>query len=407
VDAAGNEANAESPAVNIDLTAPTIAGSRAPLANGYGWNNTDVTVAFTCGDALSGVASCTADDVLTDEGTAQQRVGQVTDLAGNTASATVGGINIDKTAPTVNGSRLTPANANGWNNGPVASHFEAQDALSGIDGPPTADVTLSQEGANQTASASFTDKAGNTGGITVGGINIDLTAPVVAVPGPLTVLATSASGASVSYSATASDAGSGTAGATCSPASGATFAIGETIVTCTATDASGNTGAATFTVTVADITTPGAMHGNGFIREGDRRYEFGFLVLESPRAGERGFFTLQVSEQRPRGRNGRGPQSGTDRLVARDIDFIAFSDDPTHRPGRPRRPQVDAVRFSGAGSWKGASGYRFEVLASDEGEPGRHRESISITVWDPSGAVVAHVEGELDGGNVQSRRIHR
>ena len=42
------------------LAAPTLGGSQTPVANGNGWNNTDVTVTFTCGDALSGIATCTA-----------------------------------------------------------------------------------------------------------------------------------------------------------------------------------------------------------------------------------------------------------------------------------------------------------------------------------------------------------
>ena len=37
---------------------------------------------------------------------------------------------------------------------------------------------------------------------------------------------------------------------TCEPASGSTFPVGETTVTCTATDSSGNTATARFSVTV-------------------------------------------------------------------------------------------------------------------------------------------------------------
>jgi hypothetical protein len=39
----------------------------------------------------------------------------------------------------------------------------------------------------------------------------------------------------------------------CSPASGSTFPVGTTTVTCTATDASGNTATCSFTVSVFDI----------------------------------------------------------------------------------------------------------------------------------------------------------
>ena len=97
----------------------------------------------------------------------------------------------------------------------------------------------------------------------------------------------------------------------------------------------------------------------------------------------------------------------SDRFEATDVTFIAFSYDRTIRPGRSRKPQIDTVRFSGIGEWNGKKGSLFEVLAADEGEPGRHRESVSIVVRSASGAVVAQVDGELSGGNVQSRRIHR
>ena len=50
-------------------------------------------------------------------------------------------------------------------------------------------------------------------------------------------------------------------------------------------------------------------------------------------------------------------------------------------------------------------GYTFEVVATDQGEPGRHRESVAIVIRDASGQVVAEVSGDLDGGNVQSKRI--
>lgn len=263
----------------------------------------------------------------------------------------------------------------------------------------------------------------------------DTTAPAIAAHGNVTADATGAAGAVVTYTRPAyTDLVSGSGLASCAPASGSTFAIGTTTVTCTATDAAGNTGRATFSVTVENTTTPGRMHGDGFIKKGDTRYEFNFKVVERASGSERGHFELDVQTDKPRGKNkghdndrdkGRDKDrdddrdkgrdndrdndrnDDRDRFVARDITFIAFSDDPTYRPGRKRKPQVDTVRFSGTGSWNGAKGYRFEVTAADEGEPGRHRESVTITVWSPSGAIAAQVAGELSGGNVQSLRIHR
>ena len=60
--------------VKIDKTPPTINGSPTPTANANGWNNTDVTVAFQCSDALSGLAagSPPSPTVLSAEGANQR-----------------------------------------------------------------------------------------------------------------------------------------------------------------------------------------------------------------------------------------------------------------------------------------------------------------------------------------------
>jgi hypothetical protein len=103
-DIQGNEEVPRTLTIRIDKTPPTIGGARTPPANQYGWNNTDVAVNFTCADALSGIAACgPTPQIVTTEGAGQSRVGEAIDLAGNTASTTVGGINIDKTPPVLSG----------------------------------------------------------------------------------------------------------------------------------------------------------------------------------------------------------------------------------------------------------------------------------------------------------------
>ena len=91
---------------------------------------------------------------------------------------------------------------------------------------------------------------------------IDTTPPTVTVPANITAEATSGSGAVVTYSGqSASDLVDGVLPATCTPPSGSAFGLGSTTVTCTATDAAGNTGSASFTVTVQDTCkTPGSMY---------------------------------------------------------------------------------------------------------------------------------------------------
>lgn len=85
---------------------------------------------------------------------------------------------------------------------------------------------------------------------------VDTTAPVVNVPVDFTREATSAAGATVTYTTSADDLVSGSVATTCTPASGTTFALGTTTVSCSATDGAGNTGNGTFKVTVVDTTPP-------------------------------------------------------------------------------------------------------------------------------------------------------
>jgi hypothetical protein len=89
----------------------------------------------------------------------------------------------------------------------------------------------------------------------------DTTPPVLAgIPPNVSVSTESSSGAVVTFTApTASDVVDTAPTVGCAPASGSTFPVGTTTVTCTATDGSGNTSPATFLVTV-DLATPPPGH---------------------------------------------------------------------------------------------------------------------------------------------------
>lgn len=75
----------------------------------------------------------------------------------------------------------------------------------------------------------------------------DATAPALTLPGDLAEVA-GPGGVVVEFEATATDAVDGDVPVTCSPASGSVFPLGDTVVTCTASDAAGNTATGTFTV---------------------------------------------------------------------------------------------------------------------------------------------------------------
>ena len=122
--------------VEIDPFAPSIVGARSPAPNGFGWNNSTVTVNFTCADGgLSGVATNTlAGATLSSEGANQAvtNTGSCVDNAGNVSTPiTVGLINIDLTKPTISAATITQPNGNGWYNSEVTVRFTCADALSG------------------------------------------------------------------------------------------------------------------------------------------------------------------------------------------------------------------------------------------------------------------------------------
>jgi hypothetical protein len=194
-DFALNSAPFTSAGVNIDRTLPTITGAPDRAANAATWYNAPVTVAFTCNDPTplngpagqqSGMASCTSPITLSGEGTNQSASGMAKDVAANSAATTVTGINIDTTPPTIGGTPDRSPNANNWYNAPVTVSFLCADPdpLHGPAGQQSSIAScttpvLRSQGANQSVPGTALDKAGNSAGIAVTGINIDQTPPAI------------------------------------------------------------------------------------------------------------------------------------------------------------------------------------------------------------------------------------
>jgi hypothetical protein len=122
----------------VDATPPTISGVAPTSPNANGWYKGPVTGRFTASDTV-GLASVT-DQTLGGEGANQSVTGTAMGHAGNSARATVSGINVDLTAPTISGATAAP-NASGWYNGEVTVHWTAADATSGVASAP-ADSTV-------------------------------------------------------------------------------------------------------------------------------------------------------------------------------------------------------------------------------------------------------------------------
>lgn len=180
-DRAGNQATLAVDGINIDRTPPVIDGRQTPQANALGWNNSDVSVAFTCSDALAGVDGGTVSPqiMMTLEAANQAAAGSCRDRAGNDASTTVSGINIDKTAPVITGSADRQPNDAGWYNSAVTVQFVCSDALSGIAHCDSEPQAITTEGSGLAREGTAIDAAGNRATVAVSNINIDWTAPGV------------------------------------------------------------------------------------------------------------------------------------------------------------------------------------------------------------------------------------
>jgi len=107
-----------------------------------------------------------------------------------------------------------------------------------------------------TVTCTATDAAGNHATCSFTVTVNDTQAPVATCPQDITVPAAEGQcSAIVTYSASASDNCPG-ASISCDPPSGSSFPVGQTTVTCTATDAAGNHATCSFTVTVTDEGAP-------------------------------------------------------------------------------------------------------------------------------------------------------
>ena len=135
----------------------------------------------------------------------------------------------------------------------------ANDAVDGAVSVSCAPASGSQFGLGHTmVTCSAHDAAGNAAPARSFDVQVrDTTAPAIQAHADVVAEATSASGATVSYTApTASDAVDGSVSVTCAPASGTAFVLGHTTVTCTAQDARSNVAHSTFDIQVRDTTAP-------------------------------------------------------------------------------------------------------------------------------------------------------
>jgi len=246
----------QSVTIKRDATAPEITVPGTVTAQATGATGAVATYVATVLDLLDGTPSLSCAPASG----SMFPVGSTTvactasDAAGNTASASFT-VTVANTAPTFTAPANQTVEATSAAGAVVAYVASATDVE---DGSITA-VCAPASGSTfplgtTTVNCTATDTAGATtpGSFTV--TVVDTTAPSIAATANISVAATSAAGAAVTYAAPATtDLVNGTGAATCAPVSGSTFGHGATSVTCTATDAAGNSASSTFTVTVTNI----------------------------------------------------------------------------------------------------------------------------------------------------------
>jgi Putative Ig domain len=176
-DAAGNSTSA-STTVSIDKTLPVLTGAPTPSVPASGWYRGPVSVAFTCTDALSGVAAGnpTGNTTLNTDTNGTLVPGQCRDVAGNLASVNVGPIRIDTIPPVPHF-----LGAGALNNGLVPVNWSCTDSGSG---PVAASITHNVvPGATDTATC--TDVAGNSASATSPPVQANSTPPNVNLLSPV------------------------------------------------------------------------------------------------------------------------------------------------------------------------------------------------------------------------------
>jgi len=215
-----------------------FSGQATPPAGNF--SQVSAGGSHTCAIKTDGTVACWGDNTW----------GQATPPAGNFAPVS------DTTPPAI----TVPANITAEATGPSGAVVTY--AVSATDPDDAATVSCTPASGSTfpvgvtTVACTATDTHGNTSNASFTVTVTDTTPPVVTITVSSPVEASGPSGATVVYTADASDTVSGSLPASCTPLSGSTFALGSTTITCSATDNAGNKGTATATVVVRDTSAP-------------------------------------------------------------------------------------------------------------------------------------------------------
>jgi hypothetical protein len=174
---AGRTASAAPRTVKLDKSGPsaTLAVTGGTLG-ANGWYTSDVTVATSGTDTISGPVTCTADQQQTGETAAQQFTGSCTNDAGITTNAAPLTVKLDKTGPSATLTATGTLGANGWYTSNVTVETTGTDSISG---PVT--CTGDQQQTGETKGETFLGSCTNRAGLTQNGapltVKLDKTGP--------------------------------------------------------------------------------------------------------------------------------------------------------------------------------------------------------------------------------------
>lgn len=222
----------------------------------------------------------------------------------------------------------------------------------------------------------------------------DTPSPILVLPRAVTAVAASPSGATVALEASAISGGTSIP-ARCEPASGSTFPIGTTLVHCSASDAQGHIANGSFTVVVIPPAVDGRLRGDGRIVAGDQHHHVTLNLVRRGLRSEGSLFNDDIA-------TGTNRNTPPDRFRATLLTRVYLFDTPDSAPGTTPPSGIDQAVVSGLGTWNGESGFTFEAVVVDAGEPGAGLDTMTLTIRRPDGSVVLRVSGRLTAGNIES-----
>ncbi|HEV7606282.1 MAG TPA: PxKF domain-containing protein [Steroidobacteraceae bacterium] len=167
--------------IKRDTAAPTLTfGAASPAADANGWRGAPVSVPFDASDALSGVYSTSSASPLSISEAGSGVTGQVvvTDAAGNSATFTTAGFNIDASPPSISQFTYGTSGMNGWYRSDARVTFSVLDLESEITSREGCDETTVS---SDTTGVTFTCTATSAGGTSTHSVTVkrDITPPTL------------------------------------------------------------------------------------------------------------------------------------------------------------------------------------------------------------------------------------